>query len=168
MSRLSIKRLTPASRGLIFLLAAVFVLYLPSLRNGFVWDDVGNFKEKHLIAESFDGMLGFLASGDPHTGPKFYRPVQVASFSLDHLLWGLDPAGFRLTNVLLHILVTVFFYRLSLRVLGGEAPALLAAALFAFHPLQAETVFFLSGGKRRKSGSQGRFSRLSAWRSSIS
>jgi protein O-mannosyl-transferase len=76
-----------------------------------------------------------------------YVPVTLASFALDYHVWGLRPAGYHLTNILLHLiassLVAIFAARTSRR----RDVGVLAGALFALHPLQLETVAIISQRK---------------------
>jgi hypothetical protein len=69
-----------------------------------------------------------------------YRPISSLSYAIDYWVWGLNPAGYHLTNVLLHgvatVLVAVTVAALTDRSLVG----ILSAALFALHPVMAEVV----------------------------
>lgn len=70
----------------------------------------------------------------------FYRPVANLTYAVDYWLWGLNPFGYHLTNILLHglaatlVVVTVYALTTSARA-GG-----LAGVLFAIHPLSVDTV----------------------------
>jgi hypothetical protein len=79
-----------------------------------------------------------IGAGDPHfiqETARHYRPLAVLSFALDYKLWGLDtPAGWQLTNLLVHLGVTLGVYALA-RTLGlARWAATLAAAVFTLHP----------------------------------
>jgi hypothetical protein len=72
---------------------------------------------------------------------SFYRPVATLSYSLDYALWGLNPLGYHLTDIGLHVSVTVLVFLLMLNLTHGErAMAWLAAILFATHPILVESV----------------------------
>lgn len=73
-----------------------------------------------------------------------YAPLQMLSYMLDYAVWGLVPGGFALTNMILHALNGALLYRLLLGLHGERLLALLAAALFIAHPLQVESVAWLS------------------------
>lgn len=80
-------------------------------------------------------------------GYGYAIPVTVASFALDTALFGSDhPGGFHLINLLLHLLATLVLLRVLLR-LTLPAAALAGAALFLLHPVQAETVAFVTQRK---------------------
>jgi hypothetical protein len=71
---------------------------------------------------------------------RHYRPLVSASFAFDLALWGLRPFGYHLTNVVLHAVATVGLLTLA-RALGlGHASAVLAALLFALHPVSVGVV----------------------------
>ncbi len=90
-----------------------------------------------------------------------FRPVVNLSYAVDHTLWGLDPFGFHLTNLLLHLLNVALLFALARRLLldlrrrrgeEGAPPGTLldlagftAAALLAVHPLMTEAVAYVSG-----------------------
>lgn len=73
-----------------------------------------------------------------------YRPIRTLSWAIDYQIWGLRPFGFRLSNLLLHILVSCLVGALC-RLLGATQKAsFFAAALFAAHPAQVETVVWIA------------------------
>ena len=76
-----------------------------------------------------------------------YAPIHILSYMIDHLLWGLNPAGFHLENVLLHLANGLLFYWLLRQHALTEWQAGAAAWIFLFHPVQAETVAWVSQRK---------------------
>jgi len=85
-----------------------------------------------------------IGAGDPHfiqQTARHYRPIAVLSDALDYKLYGLDfPAGWQLTNLLVHLGVTLGVYALG-RALGlARWAATLAAAIFTLHPAIVGTV----------------------------
>lgn len=76
-----------------------------------------------------------------------YAPVQIMSYMLDYALWGLQPAGYHLENVALHLINGVLFYLLLRRLALSEWQALAAAWIFLLHPVQVETVAWVSQRK---------------------
>jgi len=145
MSRL-VKQASYLLPGLVALIT--FVVFSPALRNGFVnWDDW----ETLVNNENFRGFswshLSWMFTTF-HLG--HYQPLSWLTFSLDYWLWGMDPFGYHLTNILLHSANAVLFYFLAERLLVMASPpvkelllklaAALAALLFALHPLRVESV----------------------------
>jgi tetratricopeptide (TPR) repeat protein len=132
--------------GLVALIT--FVAFSPALQNGFVnWDDLETLVEN----ENFRGLTW------SHLGWMFttfqlghYQPLSWLTFSLDYLLWGMNPFGYHLTNILLHSANAVLFYFVTLRLLEIGAPISIAVVLklaagfsalvFAIHPLRVESV----------------------------
>ena len=143
------------SRLLIILITSiVFAVFLPILNNGFVWDDI------HNIIENFN-YRGISLS---HTYWMFttfhdanYHPLAWLTLGIDYVLWGMNPAGYHLTNLVLHILNAIFFYflilaflrrnglvDLSLNNTGARLSAIIGTLFFAIHPLRVETVAWVS------------------------
>jgi Tfp pilus assembly protein PilF len=129
---------------------ATALVYLPTLRNGFVdFDDQTNLVENPFFRGLDASALRWMFTNlDGH-----YLPLTWLSFALDHRLWGMNPVGYHLTNALLHVANAVVVYvlgvrllRLAFRLRPDEASAALyigaavSAALFALHPLRVESV----------------------------
>lgn len=134
---------------LIFLLTTV--VFSPVLWNEFVnWDDDTMFlRNPHYRGLGWAELRWMFTPF--HMG--FYGPLTWITYGLDYLLWGMNPAGYHLTSLLLHAMNGVLVYFLSLRLLsvtlsipGGTANFALrawagvAALLFAVHPLRVEPV----------------------------
>lgn len=123
----------------ILLVAGAFVLYSPSLKSGFVFDD------EYVIAgdpglRSFSHLPGYFL----RPSFSFYRPLRAASYHLDYRLWGLAPSGFHLTSILLHGLCGLTFF-LLLKILGAGFRLRAGASLiFLLHPIATEPVIYLS------------------------
>ena len=119
---------------------AAFALYLPTLGYDFAYDSVTQVREDDFIHQpgNFADVLSLrVLSRDVL---DFNRPVNLLTLMLDALLWGRNPAGFRLTNLLLHAAAAALLFR-WLRIMTGDLRAsLLATLCFAAHPLHCETV----------------------------
>ncbi|HBA60746.1 MAG TPA: hypothetical protein DCZ92_07995 [Elusimicrobia bacterium] len=142
---------------------AAFIAFSGALKNGFVnWDDDVNL----VLNNSFRGLawanIKWMFTTF-HMG--HYQPLSWLTFALDHELWGMDPAGFHLTNVLLHALNAAVFYFLALSLLktgAADLPeekkwallpsAAFAALVFALHPLRAESVAWATERRDMLSG----------------
>jgi hypothetical protein len=129
---------------------ATAIVYLPALRNDFVdFDDQTNLLENPYFRSLGPTALRWMFTNlDGH-----YLPLTWLSFAVDYRFWGMDPTGYHLTNVLLHVASAVVFFVLSARLLRlafGLAPdagppalwiaAAISAAFFALHPLRVESV----------------------------
>lgn len=123
--------------GMDWLLAAalfvlVFLAYQPVWRGGFVFDD-----DLHLVNNPVLLPNGLARAWVPG-GNIAYWPLTFSVYRLEYKLWGLNPAGFHLVNIGLHALSALLLWRV-LREL--EVPgALVAAAIFALHPVNVESV----------------------------
>jgi protein O-mannosyl-transferase len=132
----------PPDRLLAMALVLVTVFaYHPAWRAGFVWDDDFYVTHNPLLSAP-DGLRRIWFSLD---SPSQYFPLTYTTFYLERLFWGLNPAGYHCINILLHAANAVLVWRLlaTLRLPG----AWLAAALFALHPVQVESVAWISERK---------------------
>ncbi len=136
---------------LILSLLLVFVvatfLYLNTLGNSFVWDDVfiveynPRIKDWDQLGKIFTG--DFFPQKEERSG--FYRPVTTLSFVADHSIWGLNPAGYHLSNVLLHSVASALVFFLGYAILESVLGAVFVSLLFALHPVHTESVAWISG-----------------------
>ena len=128
------------------LIFITLVAYIPAIQGGFVWDDNDHLTENQNI-RSLQGL------GKIWFAPKsnyLYYPLTFSSFWLEYRLWGLNPTGYHVVNVLLHALSALLLYRILLYLnLPG---AWLAAAVFALHPVHVESVAWVSERKNVLSG----------------
>jgi Tfp pilus assembly protein PilF len=76
-----------------------------------------------------------------------YAPLQIVSYMVDYDLWGLRAGGFLLTNVLLHGASGLLFYALLVRLHGRRLWAFVGAFVFLLHPVQVESVAWVSQRK---------------------
>lgn len=118
-----------------------------TLTGDFVWDDlvqiVGNpwIADTSRLPEAFaTHVVGF----DPSSRTSYYRPLSHVTFAAVHAAAGLEPWAYHLVNLLLHTAASVLVFLLTSR-FAPRGPALLAAALFAVHPVHAEAVAWSSG-----------------------
>jgi Flp pilus assembly protein TadD len=123
------------------LVAAVLLAYVPALRGGYVWDDDLYLTRNPLITAP-DGLFRIWFSLDT---PSQYFPLVYTSFRFEHALWGFNPFGYHLVNVLLHAANAILIYGV-LRMLG-VAGAWFPAFLFALHPVQVESVAWITERK---------------------
>ena len=133
-----------ASAGTIAVLTAL--AYLPALGAGFVWDDPDYILNNPTL-RSPDGLARMWT--DRHALPQWY-PLVHTTFWVEYQLWGTNPAGYHAVNVALHALSAIVLWRLLKRInLPG---AWLAACLFAIHPVQVESVAWVTERKNVLSG----------------
>ncbi len=130
-----------AGGALLVLLTAL--AYLPALKGGFIWDDDSHLTENSCIV----GPLGF--KGIWTSSAAVYYPLVLSSFWLLHALWGLNPLPYHLVNIAMHAVCAVVLWRVLLRL--GVRGAWLGAAVWALHPVQAESVAWITELKNTQS-----------------
>ncbi len=133
----------------LLLVAIVLAVYGLSLGNSFVWDDriffIGNpvYMDFNLRAIFFS-----LANGVE------YLPLRDITYAVDYLVWGKNPLGFHLSNLIFFSLNIIAVHKLAGLITGrlpgrkGRAPSrflpIAVAAGFALHPLNTEVVNFIT------------------------
>ncbi|HEY5998403.1 MAG TPA: tetratricopeptide repeat protein [bacterium] len=131
---------------ILLVVTTVALAYARALTHGFLsnWDDtayvVGNPAVRGITLDHVRSAFTSLFVGN-------YAPLQIVSYMLDYELWGLQAGGFILTNLLCHAASAVLVYLLLARLHGGRAGALVGALVFALHPVQVESVAWVSQRK---------------------
>ncbi len=130
---------------------STIIAFVPVLRNGFVsWDDDRNFVENpHFRGLGLEQLRWMWTTF--HMG--HYVPLSWMTLGLDYEMWGMNPAGYHLTSLLLHAANGVVVYFLARKLLESSLPgfaeasplrmalaAAFAALVFAAHPLRVESV----------------------------
>jgi tetratricopeptide (TPR) repeat protein len=125
-------------------------LYLPTLKYGFVWDDGQLVVNNQFLART--NPIELLTKGfwnSPETGlgqddATYYRPLANLSLYVDRKVWGLRPAGYHLTNVVIDTLVVFLMCLLLWELFGSVWLAGLGGLLFGIHPAMNCVVTFIS------------------------
>jgi protein O-mannosyl-transferase len=123
------------------------IAYIPAILGGFVWDDDA-YVEHNPTLRSLEGLWRIWT--DWHATPQFY-PLVHTSFWIEYHVWTASSAlGYHLVNVLLHAASAILLWHLLRRLhVGG---AWLIAAVFAVHPINAESVAWITERKNVLSG----------------
>lgn len=123
----------------------VIGLYWPSISYGFVnWDDPWYILNNPLIKSWHPANLRDVAT---KIAIRNYAPVTLFSYLVEHTLWGEWAGGYHLTNFLLHAVNAVLVYFVVGQLTGSRFIAWATAALFAVHPVQLESVAWISSRK---------------------
>jgi protein O-mannosyl-transferase len=129
----------------LFLVAFVFLAYTRVFHGGFIWDD-----DAHLTSPDL-GSLGGLGRiwCEPGARQQYY-PLTHTIFWVEHEIWGYAPLPYHLVNILLHAGSALLVWRILQKL---EIPgAWLAAGIFALHPVEVESVAWISELKNTLSG----------------
>lgn len=124
---------------------AAFIVYGRSIGHSFLnWDDASYVVNNQTVA-------GFSIE---HVREAFstyfvgnYAPLHIISYMFDYSLWGLSPGGFVFTNICLHACNGILWYRMLFRWYSDRFLAAVAACLFLVHPVQVESVVWVSQRK---------------------
>jgi Flp pilus assembly protein TadD len=135
---------TARGRTLIFavVLAAVTLLaYRPAWHGGFLWDDDAYIINNELLTAP-NGWQRIWFSLD---SPSQYFPLTYSTFRIEHALWGLNTTGYHWVNLVLHVGNALLIWAVLARL--GVPGSWLAAAIFALHPVQVESVAWITERK---------------------
>ncbi len=123
------------------LLLLTFLAYLPALDAGFIIDD-GLYVTQDSRMQTLEG-LGQIWT--QVAGPEYrhqYYPLTSTAFWVQHQFWGQRPVGYHLVNVLLHAVNALLLWRLLRRL--AVPGAWVAAAVFAVHPVNVQSVIWVA------------------------
>jgi len=125
----------------LFLAVITILVYRPAWSGGFLWDDDAYITNNELLTAP-DGLRRIWFSFD---STSQYFPLTYTSFRIERSLWGLNPIGYHWTNILLHVANALLIWCLLARL---KVPgAWLAAMIFALHPVQVESVAWITERK---------------------
>lgn len=137
--------ISPEFPLLLVILLAALALYWNSARFPFMnWDDQYYVTENALIRN-----FNWAAIKEIFSRPYFYLyiPVTLLTFAAEFQIYHFHPSGYHLDNVFLHALNCALVFLFVLRVEKNRSTAFLAALLFAWHPVQVESVVWISQRK---------------------
>jgi len=129
--------------GAVAVLALTLLAHVRGLQGQFVeWDDTNHITRNAAIrALTFENVRVMFST----PVAKLYCPLTWLSYAVDYQIWGRNPFGYHLTNLVLHLANTLLVLVLVQKLLRGRyehatAAALLTAAIFGVHPLRVESV----------------------------
>ena len=146
------KKVSPFVLG--FLSITIFIVYIPSLNNGFVnMDDQSYLLKNPSFRLPFPEFLQWAFTTYHNAN---WHPLTWLSWRADYAIWGFNPMGYHLTSIILHIfnVILVFFFTqlLLAKILlidekGALCVSVLTALLFGIHPVHVESVTWISERK---------------------
>ncbi len=129
--------------GVFAVALTALIAYLPALSAGFIWDDPDYVINNPTLRDRL-GLWQIWT--DPLSLPQWY-PLVHTTFWIEYQIWGLWSPGYHAVNVLLHIGSCVLIRRLCVELGLGELTGWAAAALFAAHPVNVESVAWITERK---------------------
>ena len=135
----------------VFLILAIIGIaaYANSFQNDFLWDDEYLITNNtHVQAPSVKHALLFFKDNLGKYGQdnnNFYRPFQELSYMLDYAVWKLNPVGFHLGNLMLHLLAAFLLFLIAEQISGNQVIALISSSIYLIHPLHTEAVTYIAG-----------------------
>ena len=127
------------------IILATLAAYWPVFSAGFIWDDDAYVTDNSLLSAP-DGLSRIWFSA--HSQSQYF-PLVFSTLRLEYALWGLNPVGYHVVNVCLHIVNALLVWGLLRRL--ALPRAWLVAAIFALHPVQVETVAWITELKNTES-----------------
>jgi hypothetical protein len=131
---------------LLIILLVIFI-YWPSLSGDFIFDDNSLIKNNPYV-KSLHSLSSYMAQEDgigdkavnPHLHTGFYRPLLNVSYFIDYKIWGMKAFGFRLSNIVLHLICCLLIFHLLICLKIDRLAALCGTIFFAVHPTATESV----------------------------
>ncbi len=143
-------RLTAVGVGLILVLMVWFV-FGQTIQYGFInFDDPGYVYANPAVTNGLTAESVQWAFTHRHGGN--WHPLTSLSHMLDCQLFGLNPAGPHLINIILHLVTTLLLFSVLRQMTGFFWRSAVVAAMFAIHPLRVESVVWIAERKDVLSG----------------
>jgi tetratricopeptide (TPR) repeat protein len=119
--------------------------FAPSLQNQFTdWDDPAYVTDQPLVRDlSLSGVQAIFTQ----VVEGNYHPLTIASLAVDFRFWKLDPRGYHITNIVLHVIATLLVFGFVFLLTGSNLMSGITALFFGIHPLHVESVAWVSGRK---------------------
>jgi hypothetical protein len=135
--------------ALLLISSLAIVVYFNSLNNQLTFDDEIEIVDNPLIREA--GNIREIFTSESwewaRKSTDVYRPLVMLTYLFNYRLGGLNPFGFHLLNLMIHILISFIIFRFTLMMTGRYGASLVAALIFALHPVHTENVSSVAGRK---------------------
>jgi len=128
------------------ILLLTWIIFGRALANGFLtnWDDTRYILNNEAVQGfSFEHIKSAFSTF--YVGN--YAPLQIISYMFDYSFWNLNASGFIATNISIHALNGALIYILLSRMGGSPFSALAGSLIFTLHPVQVESVAWISQRK---------------------
>lgn len=133
-------------KTIVLFIAIGFFVYLPTLFGAFIWDDE-DFVHQNQYVKEFRFTKFFRENAIAGRGKisNYYRPVQLTYYALIHNIFGFNPFWYHAGSVMLHVFTAIVVFLFLKLFLKDAGLAFLIASLFLIHPVQTESVSYISG-----------------------
>jgi len=127
----------------------IFGVYANAINGPFIFDDKtlveqnGSIKDLSNISKFFK--TDIFSKDGLRPVSNSYRPMQIISYAVDFFIYGNNPRGFHVTNILLHILNALLIFFVLRKIINNVFIAYFTALLFGIHPVNTPCVTYISG-----------------------
>lgn len=136
--------------AILIISAWTFVIYYNSLTGEFVFDDESVVQNNASIQSLSSIPKYFTADEGFHKViGRYYRPIVSSSYAIDYAIWGLNPFGFHLTNIFIHIISSILLFLILEQLFRKNKNSVFISffgtMIFAVHTIHTEAVSWISG-----------------------
>jgi tetratricopeptide (TPR) repeat protein len=124
----------------LLIFGCIHIAYLPALGGGLLWDDAA-----HITRPELRSLHGLWRIWSDLGATQQYYPLLHSAFWIEYKLWGGATLGYHLVNLLLHAAAACLVMSIMRRL--GLPGAVLAALIFALHPVCVESVAWIAEQK---------------------
>ncbi|MFC1856204.1 tetratricopeptide repeat protein [Thermodesulfobacteriota bacterium] len=123
------------------------IIYFNGINNDFVWDDTYLIRDNLIIRDisNFNKLMSKEDKPDDFAGRGYFRPFINLTYLVDYKIFNNAPAGYRLTNIALHISTVIIMFFLLLLITENTLLSFSAALIFSAQAVHAEAVTLLHG-----------------------
>lgn len=128
---------------IVVIILVIGLVHIRSLTNGFVWDDydfIVNWTQLHQFPATWTEVLTNLPEGHGHA----FRPIRSIYYGVSFLMWGLNPIGYHLQAMIVHIVTSLIIYALVATQTNNKRFGIIAGLLFGLHPINSEAVLWIT------------------------
>ena len=130
---------------ILFIALIIVIVFSNSLKSDFAWDDEYLIINNPYVKDF--SYIGRIFTSQLYEGSEmesnFYRPFQLISLAIDYSIWKLNPFGYHLANVLLHIINSALVYSIVVMVSCSPPIAFLAALMFGVSPAISGVTYYI-------------------------
>lgn len=130
---------------ILIIISINLLIFLPSLKGGFVWDDYELIVDNSLLKTQNVIKTMFTPFGYGGFNSLLYRPIVSLSYKLDYLIYGLNPSGFHLTNIIIHTLNAILIFFILFYLFKDLKISFISSVVFSVFPSHFENVSWISG-----------------------